>query len=129
MPMQYRTMQDLTEKTPSVLRAAQRADVVITVRGALNALLRHLSKQERERLQLLACTRMRQLLTQALAMSQQDEPSTLTSCLRARWHERGDLPVRILPYVVEGAATKVRRLQRSVLASLRSRHRCPADPS
>jgi hypothetical protein len=77
MPMQYRTMQDLTEKTPSVLRAAQRADVVITVRGALKALLRHLSKQERERLQRLASTRMRQLLTRALAMSQRDELSSL----------------------------------------------------
>lgn len=79
MPMQYRTMQDLTEKTPSVLRAAQWADVVITLRRAPKALLRYLSNEERKRSQRLASTRMHQLLTRALAMSQRNELPTLRS--------------------------------------------------
>lgn len=66
MPIQYRTMKDLKEKTPSVLRAAQRAEVVITLRGEPKALLRRISKDELEGLQLLESKRVRQLLAQAV---------------------------------------------------------------
>lgn len=66
MPMQYRTMKDLKEKTPSVLRAAQRGDVVITLRGEPKALLRRISKEELEGLQLLESKQVRQLLAQAV---------------------------------------------------------------
>ncbi|HEV8714217.1 MAG TPA: hypothetical protein VGX03_15500 [Candidatus Binatia bacterium] len=66
MPIQYRTMKDLKEKTPSVLRAAQRADVVITLRGEPKALLRQISKDELEGLQLLESKRVRQLFAQAV---------------------------------------------------------------
>lgn len=66
MAIHYRTMKDLKEKTPSVLRAAQRADVVITLRGEPKALLRRISKDELEGLQLLESKRVRQLLAQAV---------------------------------------------------------------
>ena len=33
MPIQYRTMTELREKTAAVLQTAQRADIVMTVRG------------------------------------------------------------------------------------------------
>lgn len=67
MPIQYRTMKDLKEKTPSVLRAAQRGDVVITLRGEPKALLRQISKDELEGMQLLESKRVRQLLAQAVS--------------------------------------------------------------
>lgn len=66
MPIQYRTMKDLKEKTPAVLRAAQRGDVVITLRGEPKAVLRRISKDELEGLQLLESKRVRQLLAQAI---------------------------------------------------------------
>ncbi len=67
MPIQYRTMKDLKEKTPSVLRAAQRGDVVITLRGEPKALLRQISRDELEGMQLLESKRVRQLLAQAIS--------------------------------------------------------------
>lgn len=66
MPLQYRTMKDLKEKTPSVLRAAKHGDVVITLRGEPKALLRQISKAELEGMQLLESKRVRQLLEQAI---------------------------------------------------------------
>jgi len=67
MSIQYRTMKDLKEKTPSVLRAAQRGDVVITLRGEPKALLRQISRDELEGMQLLESKRVRQLLAQAIS--------------------------------------------------------------
>ena len=60
-------MKDLKEKTPSVLRATQRGDVVITLRGEPKALLRQISKDELEGMQLLESKRVRQLLAQAIS--------------------------------------------------------------
>lgn len=66
MPLQYRTMKDLREKTSAVLRAAQRADVVITVRGEPKALLQRISKDEVEGLRLLESKRVQQLLARSM---------------------------------------------------------------
>ena len=43
MAIKYRTMKDLKEKTPAVLKAARRGDVVITRRGKPLAILRHVT--------------------------------------------------------------------------------------
>jgi antitoxin (DNA-binding transcriptional repressor) of toxin-antitoxin stability system len=53
MPIQYKTMTELREKTASVLRATQRADVVITVRGKPQVMLQRITSDEVEGLQLL----------------------------------------------------------------------------
>jgi len=66
MPIQYRTMTELREKTASVLRAAQRADVVITGRGEPKVMLQRISKDEVEGLQLLESPKVRRLLNRAL---------------------------------------------------------------
>jgi len=66
MPIQYRTMTERREKTASVLRAAQRADVVITVRGEPKVMLQRISKDEVEGLQLLESPKVRRLLNRAL---------------------------------------------------------------
>ena len=66
MPLQYRTMKDLKENTPSVIRAAQRGDVIITLRGEPKALLRQISRDELEGMQLLESKRVRQLLEEAV---------------------------------------------------------------
>ena len=65
MPIQYRTMKDLKEKTTSVLQTARKADVIITLRGEPQALLRRISKDELEGLILLESKRVRRLLEQA----------------------------------------------------------------
>lgn len=66
MPIQYRTMTELREKTSSVLRATQRADVVITVRGEPKVMLQPISKDEVEGLQLLESPKVRRLFNRAL---------------------------------------------------------------
>jgi prevent-host-death family protein len=66
MPLQYRTMTELKEKTASVIRAAQRIDVVITVRGEPKVMLQRISKLEVEGLQLLESPKVRRLLNRAI---------------------------------------------------------------
>ncbi len=66
MPIQYRTMKDLKEKTTSVLQAARKADVIITLRGEPQALLRRINRDEIEGLILLESKRVRRLLQQAV---------------------------------------------------------------
>jgi prevent-host-death family protein len=66
MPIQYKTMTELREKTASVLQAAQRADVVITVRGEPKAMLQQITRQEVEGLQLLESPTVRRLLHRAI---------------------------------------------------------------
>lgn len=66
MPIQYRTMKDLKERTPAVLQAARRSDVVITLRGQPQALLRRITREELEILTVLQSRRVRRLLEQAL---------------------------------------------------------------
>lgn len=66
MPIQYRTMKDLKERTTSVLQAARKADVVITLRGEPKALLRRIKRDELEGLILLESKGVRHLLEQAV---------------------------------------------------------------
>ena len=66
MPIQYRTMTELREKTASVLRATQRADVVITVRGKPKVMLQRITSDEVEGLQLLESPKVRRLFNRAL---------------------------------------------------------------
>lgn len=66
MPIQYRTMTELREKTASVPRAAQRADVVITVRGKPQVMLQRITSDEVEGLQLLETPKVQRLLARAL---------------------------------------------------------------
>ena len=48
MPIAYRTVKELKERTPAVLRAARRGDVIITLRGRPCAILRRFSAEELE---------------------------------------------------------------------------------
>jgi len=66
MPIQYRTMTELRKKTASVLRAAQRTDVVITVRGEPKVMLQQITRAEVEGLQLLESPKVRRLFNRAL---------------------------------------------------------------
>lgn len=66
MPIQYRTMKDLKERTTSVLQAARKADVIITLRGEPKALLRRISRDELEGLILLESKGVRRVLEQAV---------------------------------------------------------------
>jgi antitoxin (DNA-binding transcriptional repressor) of toxin-antitoxin stability system len=66
MPIQYKTMTELREKTASVLRATQRADVVITVRGKPQVMLQRITSDEVEGLQLLESPKVRRLFNRAL---------------------------------------------------------------
>ena len=59
-------MTELREKTASVLRATQRADVVITVRGKPKVMLQRITSDEVEGLQLLESPKVRRLLNRAL---------------------------------------------------------------
>lgn len=66
MPIGYRTMKDLKEKTTSVLKAARKTDIIITLRGEPQAILRRISRDELEGLILLESKRVRRLLEQAV---------------------------------------------------------------
>lgn len=66
MPIRYRTMKDLKERTTAVLQAARKADVVITLRGEPQALLRRIGRDELEGLILLESKRVRRVLEQAV---------------------------------------------------------------
>lgn len=46
MPIVFRTVKDLKERTPKVLKDAQKADVIITLRGKPRALLRRFTEDE-----------------------------------------------------------------------------------
>jgi hypothetical protein len=59
-------MKDLKERTTSVLQAARKADIVITLRGEPKALLRRIKRDELEGLLLLESKRVRHLLEQAV---------------------------------------------------------------
>lgn len=67
MSIAYRTMKDLKEKTPAVLKVAESSDVVITKRGKPHALLRRITDAEVEGLTLLESKRVRRLLEKAIA--------------------------------------------------------------
>lgn len=66
MPIQYRTMKELKEKTPDVLKAAQRADVIITLRGKPAAVLHRFSEAELEATLFSESKRVKKLLKSAL---------------------------------------------------------------
>ncbi len=66
MPIGYRTMKDLKEKTTAVLKAARKTDIIITLRGEPQAILRRISIDELEGLLLLESKRVRRLLEEAV---------------------------------------------------------------
>lgn len=67
MRVELRTMKDLKEKTPDVMKTARRADVIITHRGKPTGIvLRHLSETELEGLLLLRSRKMRELIEKGL---------------------------------------------------------------
>ncbi len=66
MPIRYRTMKDLKEKTKSVLGELRRSVVVITNRGKPEAILRPFSEDELLALQLLESKHVRAVLERAV---------------------------------------------------------------
>lgn len=66
MPIRYRTMKDLKEKTKAVLAELRRSVVVITNRGKPEAILRPFSSDELLALQLLESKRVRGILEKAV---------------------------------------------------------------
>jgi PHD/YefM family antitoxin component YafN of YafNO toxin-antitoxin module len=66
MPIRYRTMKDLKEKTKTVLGEVRRSVVVITNRGKPEAILRPFSEDELLALQLLESKRVRAVLERAV---------------------------------------------------------------
>ena len=66
MPVQYRTMKELKERTPDVLKAAQRADVIITLRGKPAAVLHRFSEADLEATLFADSKRIKKLLKSAL---------------------------------------------------------------
>jgi prevent-host-death family protein len=88
MPIQYKTMTELREKTASVLRAAQRADVVITVRGKPKVMLQRISRDEVEGLQFLESSKGRRLLSRALSDVKAGRTVPLEQLIRAREQQR-----------------------------------------
>lgn len=88
MPIQYKTMTELREKTASVLRAAQRADVVITVRGEPKVLLQRIGRDEVEGLQFLESPKGRRLLSRALSDVKAGRTVPLEQLIRAREQQR-----------------------------------------
>jgi hypothetical protein len=46
MPIVFRTIKDLKERTPKVLKDAQRADVIITLHGKPQAVIRRFTEEE-----------------------------------------------------------------------------------
>jgi antitoxin (DNA-binding transcriptional repressor) of toxin-antitoxin stability system len=77
MAIKYRTMKDLKEKTPAVLKAAERGDVVITRRGKPLAILRHVTDAEVEGMTLLESPRVRRLLDAAVKDAQEGRTTPL----------------------------------------------------
>jgi prevent-host-death family protein len=59
-------MKDLKEKTTAVLKAARKTDIIITLRGEPQAILRRISRDELEGLLLLVSKRVRRLLEEAV---------------------------------------------------------------
>lgn len=66
MPIRYRTMKDLKEKTKTVLGEVRRSVVVITNRGKPEAILRPFSEDELLALQLLESKRVGAVLERAV---------------------------------------------------------------
>ena len=66
MPIRYRTMKDLKEKTKAVLGELRRSVVVITNRGKPEAILRPFSEDELLALQLLESKHVRAVLERAV---------------------------------------------------------------
>jgi prevent-host-death family protein len=66
MPIRYRTMKDLKEKTKSVLGEVRRSAVVITNRGKPEAILQTFSAEELLALQLLESKEVRTILEKAM---------------------------------------------------------------
>ena len=66
MPIRYRTMKDLKEKTKAVLGEVRRSVVVITNRGKPEAILRPFSEDELLALQLLESNHVRAVLERAV---------------------------------------------------------------
>lgn len=66
MSVKFRTMKELKEKTPDVVRAAQHGDVVITFRGKPTVLLRRLGETELKGMLFLESRKVRRLLGKAL---------------------------------------------------------------
>jgi PHD/YefM family antitoxin component YafN of YafNO toxin-antitoxin module len=66
MPIRYRTMKDLKERTKTVLGEVRRSVVVITNRGKPEAILRPFSEDELLALQLLESKRVRAVIERAV---------------------------------------------------------------
>ena len=66
MPIRYRTMKDLKEKTKNVLGELRRSVVVITNRGKPEAILQQFSAGELLALQLLESKQVRAVLERAM---------------------------------------------------------------
>lgn len=66
MPIRYKTMKELKEKTPEVLRTARRADVVITLHGKPTAVLHRFSEAEVEATLFAESPRVKKLLKSAM---------------------------------------------------------------
>lgn len=66
MPIRYRSMKDLKEKTKAVLGELRRSVVVITNRGKPEAILRPFSQDELLALQLLESKHVRAVLERAV---------------------------------------------------------------
>lgn len=66
MPVQFRTMKELKEKTPDVVKATKQGDVVITLRGKPTAVLHRFSEAELEATLFAESKRVKKLLKNAL---------------------------------------------------------------
>jgi hypothetical protein len=66
MPIHYKTMKELKEKTPEVLRTARRADVIITLHGKPTAVLHRFNGAEVEATLFAESPRVKKLLKIAL---------------------------------------------------------------
>lgn len=81
MSIQYRTMKELKERTPEVVKAAQRADVIITRRGKPAAVLHRFSEAELEATLFSESKRVKKLLKSALEDVQAGRTVPLESLL------------------------------------------------
>lgn len=66
MPIHYKTMKELKEKTPEVLRTARRTDVIITLHGKPTAVLHRFNGAEVEAMLFAESPRVKKLLKSAL---------------------------------------------------------------
>ena len=87
MPVVFRTVKELKDRTPAVLRDAQDADVIITVRGKPQVILRRFTDEALEQI-LVRSDRVHQLIAAGIQEARKKRPNK-----EARPNEAGrDLP-------------------------------------